>query len=298
MVRVRGRLELNTGLSVTEVSSAFRHLIEKVSCPYGSFMLEGGQVIFLHKFLERRVSKGWTGDVEKTDEEDCIIVGVEDKNIKVSDLRQLTQVDEEDDGFGGNVDKKGKVEPRDRLEFSLLWNYTNPACTSRTIGCAPIVHREVKDGATCIIPVPVDALGVVSSQATVSSLMEVLKGCVGRQVGDIAAAVLSELKMKNTISSPEIFHFQPDSLPHTITLVYTQDATTGSFETFRRSIHTSFMLPTDRPLFRRSNALQCVSDGKLRSVHLGLETKHGVAGGEVALVSGVYTYHHYMQVSD
>ena len=38
-------------------------------------------MIFLHKFLERRVSKGWTGDVEKTDEEDCFIVGVEDKSV-------------------------------------------------------------------------------------------------------------------------------------------------------------------------------------------------------------------------
>ena len=64
VIRVTGQLELNC-LTHSEVSNAFRHLIEKVSCPYGSFMLEGGKVIFLHKFLERRVSKGWTGDVLK-----------------------------------------------------------------------------------------------------------------------------------------------------------------------------------------------------------------------------------------
>ena len=72
MIRVTGQLELNC-LTHSEVSNAFRHLIEKVSCPYGSFMLE--------EFLERRVSKGWTGDVEKTDEENCFIVGVEDKSV-------------------------------------------------------------------------------------------------------------------------------------------------------------------------------------------------------------------------
>ena len=102
------------------------------------------------------------------------------------------------------------------MEFSIVWNYTNPACTSRTIGCAPIVHREVKEGATCVIPVPIDSLGVIANNATASSLMEVLKGAVGRQVGDIAAAVLSELKMKNSISNPDVFHFLPEDLSHHI----------------------------------------------------------------------------------
>ena len=296
VVRVRGRLQLECGLTASEVSNAFRHLIEKVSCPYGSFMLEGGRVIFLHKFMERRPSRGWTGTVEQADEEDCILVGVEEKDVAVSQLWQFTQQLEEDDGWGGPK-KAGKVEPRDRMEFSLLWNYANPACTSRTIGCAPIVHREVKTGDTVVIPVPIDALGVVSSSATANSLMEVLKGAVGRQVGDVAAAVLSELKMKNSVSNPEVFHFLPEGLAHHITLVYSQAATMASFETFRRSVHTSFLLATDRPLFRRCNALDFSRGEKLRNVHRGLETKHGVAGGEAGLVRGSYTYHHYMQDS-
>ena len=298
LVRVKGKLELNCGQTNSEVSNAFRHLIEKVSCPYGSFMLEGGRVFFLHKFVERRPSKGWTGMVEQQDEEDCLLVGVEDKDIKVSELWQFTGQEEEDDGWGGKTKAgSGKVVARDRMEFSLIWNYTNPACTSRTIGCAPLVHREVKAGPTCMIPVPIDALGVIASSATATNLMEVLKGAVGRQVGDVAAAVLSELKMKNTISNPEVFHYLPESLSHHMTLVYNKAATMSSFETFRRSLHTSFLLPQDRPLFRRANALGWASDGKLVNVHSGLESKHGVGGGEVGLVSGTYTYHHYMQDS-
>jgi len=296
VIRVRGKLELNCGLNASEVSNAFRHLIEKVSCPYGNFVLEGGQVIFLHKFMERRPSRGWTGTMEQTDEEDCVLVGLEDKNVKVEELWEYTQVEEEDDGWGGAKDKKKKkVEPRDRMEFSLMWNFNNPACTSRTIGCAPIVHREKKEGQTCIIPVPIDALGVISSKASASTLMEVLKGSVGRQVGDVAAAVLSELKMKQTISNPEVFHFLPDTLSHHITLVYSKDATMDSFVNFRKTVQTSFMLDTDKPLFRRCNAIDYATSDKLRNVHKGLETKHGVGGGEVALVSGSYTYHHYMQ---
>merc|ERR1719266_2506463 len=106
-----------------------------------------------------------------------------------------------------------------------------------------------------MIPVPIDALGVIASSSTATHLMEILKGAVGRQVGDVAAAVLSELKMKGTISTPEVFHFLPPKLGHHITLVYTKAATEGTFENFRRTIHTNLMLPTDRPLLRRSNAV-------------------------------------------
>jgi len=198
--------------------------------------------------------------------------------------------------------RKTKVSPRDRMEFTLVWNYSNPACSSRTIGCAPIMHREKKAGPTIRIPVALDALGVISSSAPATQLMEVLKGAVGRQVGDIAAAVLSELKMKNSISAPQAFHFSPPGLGHILTLVYTKAATTNTFEAFRRSVHTSFMLPVDRPLFRRANAISFPDKGenqKLKTVHLGLESKHGLVGDDVqvALVQGDYVYHHYMQDS-
>merc|ERR1719430_7042 len=60
------------------------------------------------------------------------------------------------------------------------------------------------------------------------------------------------------------------------------------------------MLPVERPLFRRANAISFPDKGenqKLKTVHLGLESKHGLVGDDVqvALVEGVYTYHHYMQ---
>jgi hypothetical protein len=45
------------------------------------------------------------------------------------------------------------VAPRDRLEFSLVWNLTNPACTTRTIGCAPIIHFEKNPARTISLPI-------------------------------------------------------------------------------------------------------------------------------------------------
>merc|ERR1719430_2412954 len=62
------------------------------------------------------------------------------------------------------------------------------------------------------------------------------------------------------------------------------------------------MLPVERPLFRRANAISFPDKGenqKLRSVHHGLESKHGLQGDQiqVAMVQGDYVYHHYMQDS-
>ena len=147
LIRVRGYLEVNCGMTQQEVGNAFRHLIEKVSCPYGSFKLEGDRLVFLHKFIEKSPGRGWTSTVEQKEEEDCLIAGLEDLDAKVGDLWGFTQAEEESDGFGGSS-KRAEIKPKEVLEFQFIWNYTNPACSSRTIGCAPILHREKKSGAT------------------------------------------------------------------------------------------------------------------------------------------------------
>ena len=32
----------------------------QISCPYGSFVMEGARVVFLHKFIEKQPGTGWT----------------------------------------------------------------------------------------------------------------------------------------------------------------------------------------------------------------------------------------------
>jgi len=301
LVRIKGQVELNAGFSVEEVGAAFRHLIEKVSCPYGSFVLEGGRLVFLHKFLEGKPGKGWTSLEEQKDVEDCLIIGADKEGLLIEQLWEFTEKLEEDDGWGNKNIKKKKVEPRDRLEMEFVWNYSNPACSSRTIGCAPLVHREVKPASTIKLPINLDALGVISNKAPASNLMEVMKGAVGRQVGDIASAVLSQLKMKGTITTPEVFHYYPDLLGHHLTIVYPKNTDNDQFEAFRRTVHTNFLLPLDRPLLRRANRTrwsQTDSNTRLSNVHRGIEGKHGVGScADVALVQGDYQYHHYMQDS-
>ena len=86
------------------------------------------------------------------------------------------------------------------------------------------------------IPIVLDALGVIAAASPATQLMEVLKGAVGRQVrknplhhelalklvtskrillikltkvGDVAAAMISELKSTGSLSAPQVFHFLP-----------------------------------------------------------------------------------------
>ncbi len=69
---------------------------------------------------------------------------------------------------------------------------------------------------------------------------------------------------------------------------------------FRRHIHRLFLLPVDRPLFRRMNRHLFPDDlpskGALLNVHLGLRLASATGDeGQVHLVQGRYAYHHYMQ---
>jgi hypothetical protein len=84
---------------------------------------------------------------------------------------------------------------------------TNPACTTRTIGCAPIVHFEKKQARTVSVPLALDALGLVPRTTSVKDLMEVLKGAAARQAGDMAACILAEFKRTGAVSQPQVHQF-------------------------------------------------------------------------------------------
>ena len=73
-------------------------------------------------------------------------------------------------------------------------------------------------------------------------------------------------------------------------------------EPSRRFLQETFLLPTDRPVFRPENAYAFSEDVAkspyLRNVHLGL--KHPLPNAEnpsIGIVQGNYIYHHYLQVT-
>ena len=59
------------------------------------------------------------------------------------------------------------------------------------------------------IPLKIDALGYAPNSMKIGDLMEILKGCVQRQIHEMARSVLSEFKMRQTVSVPQAFHLYP-----------------------------------------------------------------------------------------
>ena len=79
------------------------------------------------------------------------------------------------------------------------------------------------------LPLKIDALGIAPNSMTISSLMEILKGSVQRQIHEMARSVLSEFKMRGTLSLPEAFHLYPRPFGHFITIIYTKTGTCAAF---------------------------------------------------------------------
>jgi len=150
------------------------------------------------------------------------------------------------------------------------------------------------------IPLKIDALGYAPNSMKICDLMEILKGSVQRQIHEMARSVLSEFKMRGTVSVPQAFHLYPRPFGHFATIIYTKTGTCAAFAHFRKHLHQSFMLPNDRPYFRRQNKFvfaedkKTVGTGPLMNVHVGVEPPK-IEGLEVAMVQGAYTYYHYMQ---
>lgn len=71
----------------------------------------------------------------------------------------------------------------------------------------------------------------------IPDMMVLLKGCVQRQIHEMGRCVLSELKMRQSTSLPEVFHFKPEPLGHMCTIVYNKRGTCANFGEFPLSLH-------------------------------------------------------------
>ena len=129
------------------------------------------------------------------------------------------------------------------MEFKVLMKMSGDACTSRTLNCAPVVHYEKKKLFKSVtIPIKIDSLGYTANSTKIVDLMEVLKGCVQRQIHEMGRSVLSECRMRGTVSIPEAFHLKPDPFGHFVTIVYTKTGTCTNFAQFRKHLHNPLLL--------------------------------------------------------
>ena len=315
-IRLRGKLELLSSTSEREIISWIQHTIEKVSCPYGSFRLQNSDVFFLHSFEPvMKGNTGWTATESFKQEftEECHVSNIDSidpemSNEEIAETYTIVDLwkcvedeDDFDDGFGtADAKKKQKrvVKKKQTMDFSLLMKMSGDACTSRTRNCAPVIHYEkVQDVKVVKMPLNLDGLAMAPNDMKIVDVMELLKGCAQRQVHIFGGSILSEFKKLGSFSKPEVFHLKPEPFGHFVSLVYTKTGTCQNFTPFRLKLHRKFLLKPDRPYFRRLNKFTFEVDrgtsGPLNNVHIGLAPS-GV-NGEVALVQGTYTYHHYMQ---
>ena len=312
-IRLRGKLEMFASANERDIVSWIRHAIEKVSSPYGTFRMDRSDVFFLHTFAAvKRSATGWSNNDLFKDEyvEECDVSNIEslepdltNKEIAdkytIGDLWKLIEdEDEEDDGFGvANLKKKKVVKKTETMDFSLFMKMSGDACTSKTRNCAPVIHYEKVQDKVAKIPLCLDGLAMAPNDMKIVDVMELLKGCAQRQVHILGGSILSEFKKLGSFSKPEVFHLKPEPFGHFASIVYTQTGSCSVFAPFRMKLHQKFLLKPDRPYFRRLNRFTFDVDkptsGPLTNVHLGLAPS-GV-GGEVAIVKGAYSYHHYMQ---
>ncbi|TRY73519.1 hypothetical protein TCAL_05479 [Tigriopus californicus] len=303
-IRIKGRLTINCPQTEKDIQFSLRHLIEKVLCPYGTFHMMNSDVVFVHTWTTRKKfsGTGWAGNetLSTPDHEGCEVTNLDDEAETVGDLlRHLKQEEVIDDGFGPVPDKKKpkEVQEKETLNFRLLLKMSGEACSSKTLNCSPVFHYEKREFKNVTIPLKIDTIGVVRKTMKIPDIMELLKGTVQRQVHEMGRSVLSELKLRGSVSLPEVFHFKPEPVGHFCSFVYNRRGTCTNFSEFRKHFHKILLLPTDRPHFRRANAFQFqdddVSQKALVNVHEGLKT--GSTGGKVYLVQGKYSYHHYMQ---
>ncbi|XP_065054291.1 ufm1-specific protease 2-like [Rhopilema esculentum] len=144
-----------------------------------------------------------------------------------------------------------------------------------------------------------DIIIMVDKSEQVESLIHLaLEGLSVQAKGLLFA--MKRYKEKFDFCQLKAFHFHPHNLCHYITLIYPVKSLNGSdipeekLLDLRKSYHNSFILPTDRPLFKTiQNCYEATNLGFLINPHQGLRS--GIEGGICAVVKGKYAYHHYMQ---
>ncbi|CAL1539360.1 unnamed protein product [Lymnaea stagnalis] len=197
-------------------------------------------------------------------------------------------------GLGGSKKKVGWLQ-QIIIPVSMLQVITVEPQT--TVQYAPIIRHHMGSFKTTNMLLPIDVLVEVRDNLPIAELFNVLSKAVGRQISALFEC-LSVYTQKNELHSPEVFHFKPSCLDHSVTIVYPKGATDNELENERQIMHGHLCLPLSQPLLRRGCAghflRQTAPGNYLLNTHLGLAVPQ-VKPAKISLVDGYYSYHHYMQ---
>lgn len=205
-----------------------------------------------------------------------------------------------------SMDAEGKTQRRRQNEedgslsvlgVSMMFQSTGKVAADNCITCFPIIHHDHKNFRYVSLKLPLDVLAVTPCDLPIHSLSAVFVEGIIRQL-DSMAECLYKHSRDGLYKTPKPRHFQPPELDHSITLVLPEGVEEEKLISVREGLHHQFLLPLNRPAFRRSVALTFSKDptfdGRLLDVHVGLGPS-GVTNGRRSLVRGHYAYYHYLQ---
>ncbi|XP_054153879.1 ufm1-specific protease 2-like [Oppia nitens] len=222
-------------------------------------------------------------------------------SITLSDL--YSYLEEDPDMFDGievpaNMRKKmiekmrkQKANDKSPLEF-VVTNGSN-------------VSHLAEDNKKFTFNITIDCLSLIEDNNTISYLLRQFSNQLKQKLSSFANAI-AEFELPNVVldfepsklSTPVTYNFWPKNATHFISLTYPKNATDDELTERRKHFHYRYLIPLDRPVFRKSNRYLLANERPksdyLLSVHNGLK-ESGIKNGQIYCVSGDYTYHHYMQ---
>uniref|UniRef100_A0A182Q957 Probable Ufm1-specific protease 2 n=1 Tax=Anopheles farauti TaxID=69004 RepID=A0A182Q957_9DIPT len=240
---------------------------------------------------------------------DYVVTGI-DKEESVEMLYAMATgpKPEVDDGFGTGVRVKApkKTVASNRqpptayrvIDFGLLVKKSKDELDEklRREACNVTIDRR-NDGQTVKVPFQVDCLSMVHRTKKLDKCFDNMVESVDCSLGLIEAALLEQLREQKRLYVSKCYHVLPRELGHFVTCVYPFGDELNESDPFltrkRAKLHKQFLLPPNRPYFRKGNAYPFQASKQLVNPHQTLAVPH--PDGRTALVDGVYTYHHYMQ---
>ncbi|XP_002736605.1 ufm1-specific protease 2-like [Saccoglossus kowalevskii] len=161
--------------------------------------------------------------------------------------------------------------------------------------CTPVIHCEQNDFTYTSIPLNIDVVVMTTKTTPVSQLPRLFSKGISNQLIAMEDCMLTYYQNEK-FHIPESYHFSIPGFQHLLNVVYPRDKSEEELESHRRNLHTKLVIPLDKPLLRRTRRYVFTEErnkeGYLTNTHIGLPQS---GDGQMYIVSGVYSYHHYMQ---
>ena len=151
-----------------------------------------------------------------------------------------------------------------------------------------------------LLSLKVEVFLQIPSQAKSDTLHRNAMLAIKKQINEMSRLIKEGSQSEgNKRVEPEIYNFvqSPEADLGFFAIVYPKDSMDDDLQDQRQKIHSSLLIPKDKPCFRKTNRYRLwpeLTSGQLINPHLGLGPS-GLKNGKIAIVQGKYAYHHYMQ---